>query len=105
MMESDVGVNGLPGAQPYNKGFSAQEFLLSLEDGLFEQRLQRIREIEALGFHAYGHKFDFTATIPDIVAKFGSKPAEELSTNDRVKFAGRIHTIRRMGKAAFAHLV
>ena len=78
---------------------------MSLEDDLFEQRLQRIRDIEALGFQAYGHKFDFSATIPEIVAQFGSKPAEELSTADRVIFAGRIHTIRRMGKAAFAHLV
>ncbi len=78
---------------------------MSIEDDLFEQRLQRIREIEALGFQAYGHKFDFTATIPEIVSKFGSKPAEELSGNDRVTIAGRIHTIRRMGKAAFAHLV
>jgi lysyl-tRNA synthetase class 2 len=77
---------------------------LSLEDGLFEQRLQRIHDIEALGFQAYGHKFDFTATIPEIVAQFGSKPAEELSPADRVTIAGRIHTIRRMGKAAFAHL-
>jgi lysyl-tRNA synthetase class 2 len=78
---------------------------LSIEDDLFEQRLGRIHEIEALGFHAYGHKFDFTATIPEIVTQFGSRPAEELSTADRVKIAGRIHTIRRMGKAAFAHLV
>ncbi len=78
---------------------------MSLEDGLFEQRLQRIRDIEALGFQAYGHKFDFTATIPEVVAQFGSKPAEELSSADRVTIAGRIHTIRRMGKAAFAHLV
>ena len=77
---------------------------MSLEDGLFEQRLQRIHDIEALGFQAYGHKFDFTATIPEIVTQFGSKPAEELSPSDRVTIAGRIHTIRRMGKAAFAHL-
>ena len=77
---------------------------MSIEDDLFEQRLQRIRDIEALGFQAYGHKFDFTATIPEIVAQFGSKPAEELSPANRVAIAGRIHTIRRMGKAAFAHL-
>ena len=78
---------------------------MSIEDDLFEQRVQRIHDIEALGFQAYGHKFDFTATIPEIVAQFSSKPAEELSPADRVIFAGRIHTIRRMGKAAFAHLV
>jgi lysyl-tRNA synthetase class 2 len=78
---------------------------LSIEDDLFEQRLQRIHEIEALGFQPYGRKFDFTATIPEIVAQSGAKPAEELSPSDRVTVAGRIHTIRRMGKAAFAHLV
>ena len=78
---------------------------MSIEDDLFEQRVQRIRDIEALGFQAYGHKFDFTATIPEIVAQFSSKTAEELSPADRVTFAGRIQTIRRMGKAAFAHLV
>ena len=78
---------------------------MSIEDDLFEQRLGRIHEIEALGFQPYGHKFDFTATIPEIVTQFGARPAEELSPADRVKIAGRIHTIRRMGKAAFAHLV
>jgi lysyl-tRNA synthetase class 2 len=78
---------------------------LSIEDDLFAQRLGRIRDIEALGFQAYGHKFDFTATIPEIVTQFGSRPAEELSPENRVRIAGRIHTIRRMGKAAFAHLV
>jgi lysyl-tRNA synthetase class 2 len=78
---------------------------LSIEDDLFEQRLERIRAIEALGFQAYGHKFDFTATVPEIVAQFGSKTAEELTPENRVTIAGRIHTIRRMGKAAFAHLM
>lgn len=78
---------------------------MSIEDDLFEQRLQRIHDIEALGFPAYGHKFDFTATIPAVLQEFGSKAAEELSPADRVTLAGRIHTIRRMGKAAFAHLV
>lgn len=78
---------------------------MSLEDGLFEQRLQRIHEIEALGFQPYGHRFEFSATIPEILAQYGEKPAEELTTSDRVTIAGRIHTIRRMGKAAFAHLV
>ncbi len=78
---------------------------MSLEDGLFEQRLQRIQDIEALGFQAYGHKFDFTATVPEIVTQFGAKTAEEITPADRVTIAGRIHTIRRMGKAAFATLV
>ncbi|MDQ6666507.1 MAG: lysine--tRNA ligase [Acidobacteriota bacterium] len=77
---------------------------MSLEDDLIEQRLARIREIEALGYHAYGHRFDFTHAIPEVLKENGSKTAAELSPADRVRIAGRIMTIRRMGKAAFAHL-
>jgi lysyl-tRNA synthetase, class II len=77
---------------------------LSLEDDLLEQRLHRIREIEALGFRAYGQRFEFTHTIPQIVADYSSKTAEELDPPVNVRIAGRIQTIRRMGKAGFAHL-
>ncbi len=77
---------------------------MSLEDELLEQRLRRVREIEALGFHAYGQRFEFTHTIPDVVAEFSSKTAEELEQPVNVRIAGRIQTIRRMGKAGFAHL-
>nr|MDQ2901736.1 lysine--tRNA ligase [Acidobacteriota bacterium] len=77
---------------------------MSLEDDLIERRLARIRDIEALGYQAYGHRYDFTNTIPEVLRESGSMSAEELSTNDRVRVAGRIMTIRRMGKAAFAHL-
>jgi lysyl-tRNA synthetase, class II len=77
---------------------------LSLEDDLLEQRLRRIREIEALGFRAYGQRFEFTHTIPEIVAAYASKTPEELEPPVNVRIAGRIQTIRRMGKAGFAHL-
>jgi len=77
---------------------------LSLEDELLKQRLTRIREIEALGYRAYGRRFEFTHTIPEIVAGYGSKTAEELSPEMRVRIAGRLMTLRHMGKAGFAHL-
>jgi lysyl-tRNA synthetase class 2 len=77
---------------------------LSLEQELLEQRLKRIREIEALGFRAYGHRFDFTHTVPGIVAEYSSKTAEELNPRIDVRICGRIQTIRQMGKAGFAHL-
>jgi lysyl-tRNA synthetase, class II len=77
---------------------------LSLEDDLLEQRLRRIREIEALGFRPYGQRFDFTHTIPEIIAEYSPKTAEELGTTVNVRIAGRIQTVRRMGKAGFAHL-
>ncbi len=77
---------------------------MSLEDELLQQRLERIREIEALGFRPYGQRFDFTHTIPDILAEYSAKTAEELAVPVRVRIAGRVATLRRMGKAGFAHL-
>ncbi len=46
---------------------------MSLEDDLYDQRIRRIAEIEALGFRAYGQRFDFTHTIPRILAEYGDK--------------------------------
>ncbi len=77
---------------------------MSLEDDLYDQRLQRIRDIEALGFEAYGHRFDVTHTIPRILAEYGVKTAAELEPRINLRIAGRVMTIRRMGKAGFAHL-
>jgi len=77
---------------------------LSLEDELLKQRLMRIRELEALGHRPYGRRFDFTHTIPEIVAGYGAKTAEELTPQVSVRIAGRVMTLRHMGKAGFAHL-
>jgi lysyl-tRNA synthetase class 2 len=77
---------------------------LSLEDELLKQRLGRITELEALGYLPYGHRYDFTHTIPQILTEYGSKTAEELAEPVRVRIAGRVAAVRRMGKAGFAHL-
>jgi lysyl-tRNA synthetase class 2 len=79
---------------------------LSLERELIQQRTQRIREIEALGFKAYGQRFEASHSIPSILTEYTSKTAEELEANRvTVKVAGRVMTVRRMGKAGFAHLM
>jgi lysyl-tRNA synthetase class 2 len=77
---------------------------LSLEDELFEQRAARIREIEALGYRPFGQRFDFTYTIPEVLRDFGGRTAEELVPEVRARIAGRIQTVRRMGKAGFMHI-
>src|SRR5262249_11035970 len=49
---------------------------------------------------------DFTHTIPQILAAYSSKTAEELAEPKvTVKLTGRVHTKRLMGKAGFAHLM
>jgi lysyl-tRNA synthetase, class II len=81
-----------------------EEPCLSLEEELYQQRLDRIAQIEALGFPAYGQRFEFTHDIPRVLAEYGDKTAEQLDPRVPVRIAGRIMTIRRMGKAGFAHL-
>ncbi|MBV6432627.1 MAG: Lysine--tRNA ligase [Bryobacteraceae bacterium] len=79
---------------------------MSTENELLAQRHARIGEIEKLGYRSYGQRFDFTHTIPGILRDFSSRTAEELAEHRvEVKISGRIFTIRRMGKAGFAHLM
>jgi lysyl-tRNA synthetase class 2 len=77
---------------------------LSLEDDLLKQRAARTREIEALGYRPYGKRFDATHGIPDILREYGPRTADELAARVEVRIAGRMMTIRHMGKAGFAHL-
>jgi lysyl-tRNA synthetase class 2 len=77
---------------------------LSLEDELFQQRAARVREIETLGYLPFGKRFDFSCTVPDVLEQHGEKTAEELVPEVRARLAGRIQTIRRMGKAGFMHI-
>ncbi len=71
---------------------------------MLHQRHQRLAQIRALGFEPYGQAFDFSHTIPQILARHGSSTAEDLAEHVTVKVAGRIQTVRRMGKAGFLHL-
>ena len=100
-------MESVPRCSPARKQGDAlyPETTMSLEDELYQQRISRIAEIEALGFEPYGHRFDFTHTIPQILAEYTAKTAAELEQRVVVKVAGRISTIRRMGKAGFAHLL
>jgi lysyl-tRNA synthetase, class II len=78
---------------------------LALEDELLRQRHERIAQIQQLGFQPYGQRFEYTHTIPHILAEYGSKAAEELGPRISVRVAGRIQRVRRMGKAGFLHLL
>ena len=79
--------------------------LLAFDENIYELRRQKLREIEALGQTAYRSKYEFTHTVPQILAEYADKTAEQLE-NPRVnvRVAGRIMAIRLMGKAGFCHL-
>jgi lysyl-tRNA synthetase class 2 len=78
---------------------------LAFDENVYELRRQKLKQIEALGQIAYRSKYDFTYTIPQILADYSEKTAEQLETpRVNVRVAGRIMAIRLMGKAGFCHL-
>ena len=87
------------------------------ENDQIQERRRHLAEVAALGHPIYPHRFDRTHTITAIVACHGDvggkKDEEELervntalraSEGGEVRIAGRIVTMRLMGKASFAHL-
>jgi lysyl-tRNA synthetase, class II len=78
---------------------------LALDENIYQLRLDKLKQIEALGQRAYPTKYEFTHTIPQILSEHLPKNAEQLEASPvNVRVAGRIMAIRLMGKAGFAHL-
>ena len=72
---------------------------------LILQRQKKLQAIMDLGFEPYPRKFETTHTLPEIVARYSGSTAAELEAQRiPVRVAGRIMTMRPMGKAGFAHL-
>ncbi len=79
--------------------------LLALDDKIYQLRRDKLEQIEALGQESYPRRYDFTHTLPQILAEFSSRTTEDLEKpRINVRVAGRIMAIRLMGKAGFAHL-
>jgi lysyl-tRNA synthetase class 2 len=78
---------------------------LALDENIYKLRLQKLKQIEALGQPAYRTKYEFTHTVDEVLGHYSGKTAEELE-KDRVnvRIAGRMMAIRLMGKAGFAHI-
>jgi lysyl-tRNA synthetase, class II len=78
---------------------------LALDENIYELRREKLKRIEALGQQSYPTKYEFTHTIPQILAEYSPKTKEQLENpKANVRVAGRIMAIRLMGKAGFAHL-
>jgi len=74
-------------------------------DGLILQRKRKLQSIVELGYEPYPRKYEFTHTIPQILAAYSARTADELIAEKvAVRIAGRLMTIRPHGKAGFAHL-
>ena len=71
----------------------------------FEQRLKKLEQIQALGFDPYPYQFRWSDTITALVEKHATHSAGELEAGKQeLRVAGRIVSMRLMGKAGFAHL-
>ncbi len=78
---------------------------MALDDNIYRLRQEKLKQIEALGQQAYPHKFQTTHAIPQILADYSQKSAEQLeAARVNVTVAGRMMAPRLMGKAAFTHL-
>ena len=78
---------------------------MALDENIYEIRREKLKKIEALGHPAYPRKYEYSHTVAQILAEYNAKTTEELeSTRVMLRVAGRIMTIRLMGKAGFAHL-
>lgn len=65
---------------------------------LIQRRLEELNELKQKGIEPYAYSFEVDSDSDDIKSNFNENEKRE------VKIAGRIMTIRRMGKASFAHI-
>jgi lysyl-tRNA synthetase class 2 len=70
----------------------------------FEQRQKKLEQIQAMGLDPYPREFRWTDTVAAVAEQFQDTPASELDPKREVRIAGRIVSLRLMGKAGFAHL-
>jgi lysyl-tRNA synthetase class 2 len=71
----------------------------------FEQRQKKLEQIKALGYEPFPREFRWTDTPAALVDKYGEKSAAELEADKQeLRVAGRLVSLRLMGKAGFAHL-
>lgn len=91
--------------------------MLDQDNDQIQQRRRHLEEIAALGHQAYTNRFDRSHKVSELVERyksFAGKKEEaalantnselKLAEGGEVRIAGRIMTMRLMGKAAFVHL-
>lgn len=70
---------------------------------LISERKQKLEELRKMGVDVYPRNFSTTHVISQVREKYGTLKAEE-KTEETVSLAGRIMSLRGMGKASFAHI-
>ena len=73
------------------------------EQDLFNQRIKKLDEIKKLKINPYPYKYENKDNAKHILEHFKNLKDQE-KTKHKVSIAGRLMTIRAMGKATFAHI-
>ena len=73
------------------------------ENELIKVRLQKLDNLRNKGINPYAYSFNQKNYAAEILEK-NKKLKKEGKSKERVSAAGRIMTLRKMGKAGFAHL-
>ena len=69
------------------------------------QRQKKLKELAAQGHDPFPHRFEASHNIQEIVDRYGAHTKDALEAEKiPVRLAGRIMTLRLMGKAGFAHI-
>lgn len=78
---------------------------LEPQESQVAQRTNKVVALRAVGVEPYGSRFDGKTTLREIIKKYNGLSKEQLEAAPHsLKVAGRIVSLRRFGKAAFAHL-
>ena len=73
------------------------------EEQLIQERKRKLEELKQLGINPYPYSFEQKDHAAEIQKKYKKLKKEE-KTKDKVKVAGRIMQLRRMGRVSFVHL-
>jgi lysyl-tRNA synthetase class 2 len=79
------------------------------EERILEQRKEKVEKLKELGYEPYAYRYETNAKAGELLEKFGRvKEGEERENEelpkDEFSLAGRIMSMRVMGKAAFFHI-
>ncbi len=78
---------------------------MSEENSQVTQRIKKVEALRELGIEPYGSRFDEKTSLAQITSKYDPMPKADLEAEEiHEKIAGRVMSLRRFGKAAFAHI-
>lgn len=80
---------------------------MSEDQSIRDIRLEKLQRLRDLGFDPFGvEKFERTDSAAGLLSRFGELGGEldDASAKAKISFAGRLVSMRLMGKAAFAHI-